>query len=106
MAASSSSPEQVELKESANKLFAQKKYEDAIKEYTKALELGDNAVLFANRAFAWLKIDMYGAALEDSEKAVKIDPKYAKGFLLFLLHYILFLFCVSFLFILIFLFSW
>lgn len=74
-----------ELKESANKMFAEKKYEEALKEYSNALCYGENAIIHANRAFCWLKLDMYGAALTDAQKSIELDPNYAKGMRLFVL---------------------
>lgn len=59
---------------------AEKHYAGAITLYTKALELQpDNAaVLYANRAFAHIKIEEYGSAVLDASKAVSADPTYAK----------------------------
>jgi tetratricopeptide (TPR) repeat protein len=68
-----------ELKEKANKLFAERKYEEALKEYSNALSYGENAIIHANRAFCWLKLDMYGAALTDAQKSIEMDHNYAKG---------------------------
>jgi hypothetical protein len=51
----------------------------AINLYSKALEQQPaNAVLFANRAFAHIKIEEYGSAVADASKAVESDPSYAK----------------------------
>lgn len=47
--------------------------------YTQAIELQpDNAVLYANRAFAHIKIEEYGSAVIDASKAITADPSYAK----------------------------
>lgn len=43
-----------------------------------------NAVYFSNRSFSYLKIEQYGAALEDATKSIEIDKNYAKvNFFLF-----------------------
>ncbi|KAK3823194.1 MAG: Metallo-dependent phosphatase-like protein [Benniella sp.] len=69
------------IKEEANALFANKKYEEAVEKYTEAIELNPNvAAYYANRAFAHTKLEAYGAAILDGDKAVEIDPKYAKGY--------------------------
>lgn len=55
------------------------KYKAAIDGYSKALMLSpENAVLFANRAFAYLKNEQYLAAVEDATNAIKFDPNYVK----------------------------
>ncbi|KAF9318207.1 hypothetical protein BG003_011684 [Podila horticola] len=69
------------IKEEANVLFANKKFEEAIEKYTEAIELNPNvAAYYANRAFAHTKIEAYGAAILDGDKAVEVDPKYPKGY--------------------------
>eukprot|EP00009_Paramoeba_aestuarina_P002413 CAMPEP_0201508452 /NCGR_PEP_ID=MMETSP0161_2-20130828/1822_1 /ASSEMBLY_ACC=CAM_ASM_000251 /TAXON_ID=180227 /ORGANISM="Neoparamoeba aestuarina, Strain SoJaBio B1-5/56/2" /LENGTH=491 /DNA_ID=CAMNT_0047903127 /DNA_START=77 /DNA_END=1548 /DNA_ORIENTATION=- len=68
------------LKEKGNKLFSQHKFTDAIRVYTEAIEQEETAVLYSNRAFCWLKVDMYGAAKLDADKAIALDPNYAKGY--------------------------
>lgn len=39
----------------------------------------ENAVYWANRAFAHTKLEEYGCAILDATKAVEIDPKYSKA---------------------------
>ncbi|KAF9585093.1 hypothetical protein BGW38_003936 [Lunasporangiospora selenospora] len=69
------------IKEEANALFASKKYEEAIEKYTAAIELNPNvAPYYANRAFAHTKLEAYGSAILDGDKAIEVDPKYAKGY--------------------------
>ncbi|CAN1351749.1 Serine/threonine-protein phosphatase 5 [Linum perenne] len=70
-----------EIKVQANEAFKVHKYNQAIDLYTQAIELnGQNAVYWANRAFAHTKLEEYGSAIEDASKAVEIDPKYSKGY--------------------------
>jgi serine/threonine-protein phosphatase 5 len=58
---------------------AEKHYAAAVHLYTQALEIQpDNAVLYANRAFAHIKIEEYGSAVMDASKAIEADPAYAK----------------------------
>ena len=53
----------------------------AIKLYTKAIELdNDVAVFYGNRSMAYLKKELYGSALQDAATALRIDPKYIKGY--------------------------
>lgn len=70
-----------ELKRLANEAFKAHKYSQAIDLYTQAIELnGENAVYWANRAFAHIKLEEYGSALQDASRAIEIDPKYSKGY--------------------------
>jgi serine/threonine-protein phosphatase 5 len=58
-----------QLKEQANQKFKEEKYQDAIDLYSKAIEIvGDDAIYYGNRSFAYLKTEMYGAALADATK--------------------------------------
>uniref|UniRef100_A0A2P2KHW9 Serine/threonine-protein phosphatase 5 n=1 Tax=Rhizophora mucronata TaxID=61149 RepID=A0A2P2KHW9_RHIMU len=70
-----------EIKVLANEAFKAHKYAQAIDLYTQAIELnGQNAVYWANRAFAHTKLEEYGSAIQDASKAIEIDPKYSKGY--------------------------
>lgn len=61
--------------------LAEKDYEQSIDLYTKAIELDDqNAVYYANRSFAYLRMESYGYALQDAVLAVKAEPGYLKGY--------------------------
>ena len=60
--------------------FSAHKYAQAIDLYTKAIELNSqNAVYWANRAFAHLKLEEYGSAIQDASTAIEVDPKYSKA---------------------------
>ena len=51
----------------------------AIELYGKAIDCDPlNAVYHANRAFAHIRIETYGSAVEDATEAITIDPKYVK----------------------------
>ncbi|KAH0654585.1 hypothetical protein KY289_032263 [Solanum tuberosum] len=70
-----------ELKQLANEAFKGHKYSQAIDLYTQAIELnGENAVYYANRAFAHSKLEEYGSAIHDGTRAIEIDPRYSKGY--------------------------
>ena len=51
------------LKAQANAKFKDGKYEEAVELYTQAIEVHQTSVLYANRAFANLKLENYGVAL-------------------------------------------
>lgn len=58
---------------------ADKKYSQSIQVYGEAIELNpNNAVYYSNRALAHIRMENYGAALEDAVKATEIDPAYVK----------------------------
>lgn len=60
-------------------VFSGHKYSQAIDLYTQAIELnGENAVYYANRAFAHSKLEEYGSAIQDGTRAIEIDPRYSK----------------------------
>lgn len=70
-----------EIKLLANEAFKAHKYSQAIDLYTEAIELNSqNAVYWANRAFAHSKLEEYGSAIQDASKAIEVDPKYSKGY--------------------------
>lgn len=57
----------------------EKHYAAAIQLYTKAIGFNpNNAIYWANRAAAHIKLENYGAAVTDAEKATELDPKYIK----------------------------
>eukprot|EP01103_Thecamoeba_quadrilineata_P015013 TRINITY_DN4615_c0_g1_i1.p1 TRINITY_DN4615_c0_g1~~TRINITY_DN4615_c0_g1_i1.p1 ORF type:complete len:165 (+),score=41.18 TRINITY_DN4615_c0_g1_i1:27-497(+) len=73
--------ESEQLKEVANRLFADKKFAQAYEKYTSAIERNpNNPILYSNRAFADLKLENYGLAIEDATKAIALDPKYIKAY--------------------------
>lgn len=82
---SQATPEQVEeanrLKAEANELFKGEKFNEAIEVYAKAIEVNPhNAVLYANRSIANLKVESFGYALTDANAAIKIDKNYLKAY--------------------------
>ncbi|KAJ3218805.1 Serine/threonine-protein phosphatase 5 [Dinochytrium kinnereticum] len=70
-----------QLKEQANKKFAEKHFQEAISLYTKAISYDfKNPILYSNRAFAYIRSEFYGAAIADAEKAISLDPKFVKAY--------------------------
>ncbi|XRA98754.1 serine/threonine-protein phosphatase [Pycnococcus provasolii] len=68
-------------KAEANALFQQKHYAKALEAYDRAIQLNaNNAVYFANRAFAHIRLEELGSAVADATEAIRIDPTYAKGY--------------------------
>ncbi|CAB3375203.1 Hypothetical predicted protein [Cloeon dipterum] len=68
-------------KETANKYFKEQNFDEAVKWYSKAIELNPNvAVYYANRSFANLRQEAFGYALSDASKAILLDKSYVKGY--------------------------
>ncbi|KAL5474836.1 hypothetical protein EMCRGX_G026856 [Ephydatia muelleri] len=68
-------------KDLANELFKEQKFEAAIVEYTRAIELDPAvAIYYGNRSFAHIKLENYGYALTDANKALELDGTYVKGY--------------------------
>ncbi|KPI92173.1 Serine/threonine-protein phosphatase 5 [Papilio xuthus] len=59
------------LKNEANEFFKKQNYDAAIELYTKAIEKNpNNAVFFANRSIANLRLENFGYALVDASMAI------------------------------------
>jgi serine/threonine-protein phosphatase 5 len=68
-----------ELKAAANAAFQANRFAAAIELYSQAIDLNtNNAVYWANRAFAHTKMEEYGSAVEDATKAITVSPTYVK----------------------------
>ncbi|XP_005106703.1 small glutamine-rich tetratricopeptide repeat-containing protein beta isoform X2 [Aplysia californica] len=70
-----------QCKEEGNKCMKENKHTEAVIHYTEAIKHEPNsAVLYSNRSLAFLKIDQLYFALDDAEKAIKLEPSWPKGF--------------------------
>ncbi|KAL1493372.1 hypothetical protein ABEB36_011438 [Hypothenemus hampei] len=55
-------------------------YQEAIDEYTKAIELNPyNAIYFCNRAAAFTRLNKDNEAIQDCKEAIKLHPTYGKA---------------------------
>jgi tetratricopeptide (TPR) repeat protein len=71
------------LKEAGNKAFANKNFQEAIKQYTLAIEVTlekPNHVYFSNRANAYLEMGNYEECIGDCNYALHIEPNFAKAY--------------------------
>ena len=73
------------IKKKGNDLYEQKNYQEAIKEYTKALELDPtnkkyNSIILINRALCFQKIEKYNYTINDATQSIKINPNYARAY--------------------------
>lgn len=81
MTTSQKSQEAVALKEKGNALLKEHKFEEAIEAYTQGIEIDpQNAILYSNRAQVHIKLENYGFAIQDCDKALEIDPKFMKAY--------------------------
>ncbi|KAI8789642.1 STI1-like protein [Biomphalaria glabrata] len=70
-----------QCKDEGNKCIKEGKHTEAIFHYTEAIRHEPNsAILYSNRALAFLKIDQLYLAMEDAQKAIKLEPSWPKGF--------------------------
>ena len=74
------------VKVKANALFKDKKFEEAIEEYGKALEFDPtnkkfNSVIHANRSVCYKKLNKNTEALKEANISVQLNPNYAGGYL-------------------------
>eukprot|EP00850_Spirogloea_muscicola_P022878 SM000316S12293 [mRNA] locus=s316:27000:31545:+ [translate_table: standard] len=54
---------------------------EAVELYDQAIELEpNNAIFWANRAFAHTKLEEYGSAIDDASRAIELNPGYIKGY--------------------------
>ena len=60
-------------------LPAEKHYPLAVAGYSRAISLDPgNAIYYANRAAAHIRVENYGLALSDASKSIELDPRYVK----------------------------
>jgi len=69
------------FKEEGNIKLLERKYQDAISSYTKAIELfPHSAIYYSNRAASYSHVGEHAKAVDDCNNAIKIDPNYAKAY--------------------------
>ncbi|KAJ3342271.1 hypothetical protein HDU93_002744 [Gonapodya sp. JEL0774] len=70
-----------ELKDAGNKAFAANHFAKAIDLYSEAIELNPTVpAYFTNRAFANIKEEFLGAAIQDAERAIELDARFVKAY--------------------------
>lgn len=73
--------EATELKNKGNDAFKKQDWPAAVEWYTKAIETYDKEPSFyTNRAQANIKLESYGFAIADADKAIEIDPNNVKAY--------------------------
>ena len=69
-----------EHKTKGNEYLNKKDYAKAIEEYSKAIQLNENEIYYANRSSAYSSIGEYDLSIEDAKKSIQLNPNYAKGY--------------------------
>lgn len=70
------------VKEQGNKAFMAGDYQEAIRQYTIAIELtfdSPSPIYYANRANAHLELHNYEESINDCNKAIEIDATFVKS---------------------------
>lgn len=76
-----SSEEAERYKAEGNEAFKEKRFDDAIKAYNKAISLDPtNAAYYSNRAAVWSSKSNHDSALSDANRCISHDPKFVKGY--------------------------
>lgn len=68
------------LKQEGNACFQAKRFHQAIDLYSEAIEAYKTPTLLCNRAFAYLKVELAGAALADAQEAIDLEPGFVKAY--------------------------
>lgn len=71
----------VELKEQGNNYFKDKEFEKAIKFYTAALQLKEDAIYYSNRSACYVGLGDFNKVVEDTTLALKLNPEHTKSLL-------------------------
>ncbi|PKI83762.1 TOM (translocase of outer membrane) complex component [Malassezia vespertilionis] len=67
------------LKGKGNKAYSNKKFEDALADYTKAIAAQPSAVFYSNRAACYANLGKPEEVIKDCNEALKIDKTYIKA---------------------------
>lgn len=67
-------------KQKGNECFKANENDEAILYYTRSMAFDDtSAIVYANRAMAYLRVKSFAAAEQDCSRAICLDPTYVKG---------------------------
>lgn len=70
-----------ELRQQGNECVKGGNFAEAVLHYSHAIQQDtQNHLLYSNRSLAFLKLQQYYLAIEDAKQAIKLQPKWPKGF--------------------------
>ena len=70
------------LKEQGSKAFQDKRYDEAIRLFSEAIQHDpSNAILYSNRSACYAQKPDFAAALRDAEETISLSPAWSKGYL-------------------------
>ena len=67
-------------KEKGNKALLANKFKEALEAYSEGIEIQPTPILYSNRALVYIKLEMFGQAIQDADDSISLDPKYIKAF--------------------------
>eukprot|EP01130_Rhizamoeba_saxonica_P000775 TRINITY_DN10695_c0_g1_i1.p1 TRINITY_DN10695_c0_g1~~TRINITY_DN10695_c0_g1_i1.p1 ORF type:complete len:431 (+),score=56.70 TRINITY_DN10695_c0_g1_i1:119-1294(+) len=70
-----------EFKLQGNEFFKLKKYREAIKCYTRAINIEESVLYYGNRAICYMHLKQHKKCIQDCTKAIALDDQYIKGYL-------------------------
>lgn len=76
----SSDQDFLQLKTKGNDEFKNKRYDDAISYYSKAISLKEDAIVYSNRSQCYINQNRFFDALRDCDTSLKLDPEYTKAY--------------------------
>ena len=70
------------LKEKGNQLVQERKYQEALECYTKAIEIDSkDPILYSNRSLMYYNLKDYDNAIKDADVAILLKPNHSKAYL-------------------------
>ena len=70
------------LKEKGNQLVQERKYQEALECYTKAIEIDSkDPILYSNRSLMYYNLKDYDNAIQDADVAISLKPNHSKAYL-------------------------
>lgn len=76
-----SAAESEKIKDDGNKLFKEKKYNEALEKYSRAISMRPTyPVFYGNRSACYMMLSQFPQALQDAKYSVQLDDKFLKGY--------------------------
>ena len=70
------------LKEKGNQLVQERKFQEALECYTKAIEIDSkDPILYSNRSLMYYNLKDYDNAIKDADVAILLKPNHSKAYL-------------------------